>query len=369
MTPGLALPSSQPRRLIVWVWQAVRSTDRRIWWGGLALTLALSVIKVQWLIGASQHVGLWHAFVGRWILQTWVTAVLLVAWAIADAAEDSRWPRSWRLGMALVGGSLLASATFPVWMEGLGLRDAATAMMRAKGEEPPPMIFEILVDALNVMLISALIFAAIEVTRRRILTRRAIEAAAAERTRLTRRMFESRLAAMQAQVEPRFLFDALVAIEHLYERDSSLAASTLDELIAYLRVALPRLRDSGSTLGEEFSLLDAYGRVLARLDHGAPQLRFELPPELATQRFAPMLLLPLLQSASKNAQVTSLAARARASDKQLVVELEFQGGHPDRDARSGVSERLAGLYGPSASLSECASAATIRITLPMDAKS
>jgi len=369
MTPELALTDSQPRRRLAWIWRALRSADRRIWWGGLALTLALSVINVQWLIGASQHIGLWHAMLGRWILQTWVTAVVLVAWVLADAAEDSRWPRPWRLGLALVGGSLLASATFPLWIDGLGLREAATAMMRTKGEAPPPLIFEILVDSLNVMLISGLVFAAIEVTRRRILTGRAIEAAATERTRLTRRMFESRLAAMQAQVEPRFLFDTLVAIEHLYERDASLAASTLDELIAYLRVALPRLRDSGSTLGEEFALLDAYGRVLARLHHGAPQLRFELPAELAAQRFAPMLLLPLLQSASKNARVASLAARAWASAGELVVELEFEGGQPDPDARAGVSERLAGMYGPPASLQERTSAGTIRISLPLDAQS
>ena len=38
-----------------------------------------------------------------------------------------------------------------------------------------------------------------------------------EQATLTRDVLESRLAAMQAQVEPQFLFDTLVDIEKLYQ--------------------------------------------------------------------------------------------------------------------------------------------------------
>ena len=89
-----------------------------------------------------------------------------------------------------------------------------------------------------------------------------------------------RLASMQAQVEPQFLFDSLVDIEKLYRRDASRAADDLDRLISYLRVALPRLRESGSTIEAEIELVQAYLAVVTSLHGGRPALSITLPEEL-----------------------------------------------------------------------------------------
>jgi LytS/YehU family sensor histidine kinase len=77
---------------------------------------------------------------------------------------------------------------------------------------------------------------------------------------------------MQAQVEPRFLFDSLVDIETLYSKDPTAAADLLDRLISYLRAALPKLREQGSTIGAEIELLKAYISVVNALHGGRPRL-------------------------------------------------------------------------------------------------
>ena len=73
---------------------------------------------------------------------------------------------------------------------------------------------------------SGLFVAAAEVIQRRSLTHEAIRAAQREQATLSRDVLESRLAAMQAQVEPQFLFDTLVDIERLYQKDTAGAAAS-----------------------------------------------------------------------------------------------------------------------------------------------
>src|SRR5205823_33842 len=56
-----------------------------------------------------------------------------------------------------------------------------------------------------------------------------------QRARTSRGVFESRLRAMQARIEPQFLFNTLAQVKRLYEIDPALAQRMLDDLIAYLR--------------------------------------------------------------------------------------------------------------------------------------
>jgi sensor histidine kinase YesM len=85
-----------------------------------------------------------------------------------------------------------------------------------------------------------------------------MRAAELARTLSRRRTLESRLQAMQARVEPQFLFNTLAQVRELYERDAVVAGRVLDDLISYLRAALPHLRESSSTLGQEIALARAY---------------------------------------------------------------------------------------------------------------
>ncbi len=168
-------------------------------------------------------------------------------------------------------------------------------------------------------------------------------------------MLESRLAAMQAQVEPQFLFDTLVDIEKLYQRDSAGAADQLDRLITYLRVALPRLREAGSTVSAEIELVRAYLDVVRSARGGWPSLAVSIDDDCREARFYPMLLLPLVQraihgkSASAPASIRIGVQRA-GSDIAIVVRIAAAGGCAEDREIARVRERLAGLYGARASL-------------------
>lgn len=63
---------------------------------------------------------------------------------------------------------------------------------------------------------------------------------------MVRRTAEVRLQAARARIEPRFLFDALSAVERAYDADADAAAGNalLDSLVAYLRAVLPDLREA-----------------------------------------------------------------------------------------------------------------------------
>jgi sensor histidine kinase YesM len=55
-----------------------------------------------------------------------------------------------------------------------------------------------------------------------------------------RRTLESRLQAMQARVEPQFLFNTRAQVRELYVRDAGAAGRMLEDLIAYLRAGAHR---------------------------------------------------------------------------------------------------------------------------------
>ena len=92
-----------------------------------------------------------------------------------------------------------------------------------------------------------------------------LNAAELDRIRRSKLALESRLQAMQARVEPQFLFNTLAQVEHLYESNPALAERILDDLIAYLRAAMPLMRSTSSTVAQEIEL----ARTYLDIKHGA----------------------------------------------------------------------------------------------------
>jgi hypothetical protein len=66
---------------------------------------------------------------------------------------------------------------------------------------------------------------------------------------VVRRTAEVRVQAARARVDPRFLFDALSAVERVHDADTATGNRLLDDLVTYLRGVVPDLRgtpDPGS---------------------------------------------------------------------------------------------------------------------------
>ena len=75
-------------------------------------------------------------------------------------------------------------------------------------------------------------------------------------------VLKARLQALQAQVEPHFLFNTLAAVEHLIETDPPRAAKMQGNLIGYLRSVMPNLRKPDSTVGREVDICRHYLEIL-----------------------------------------------------------------------------------------------------------
>jgi LytS/YehU family sensor histidine kinase len=145
-------------------------------------------------------------------------------------------------------------------------------------------------------------------------------AAAQEQGRIVRQQLASaQLLAIQARVDPQLLFDMLAAVKGFYEKDVARAEQLLDELSAFLRAALPRLRSARSTLEVECGLVHSYVRLLRGAGAASIELKVELPADLATAGFPAGVLLPLLAGASATPRRIALVASAQGMALRIGV--------------------------------------------------
>ncbi len=184
--------------------------------------------------------------------------------------------------------------------------------------------------------------------------------AEAERHQMEKNVLEARLALMQAQIEPHFLFNTLANVQHLVETDAASASRMLDSLIQYLRAALPQMREAATSLGREVDMARAFleihrVRMGSRLD-----FRIEVPDALRARAFPPMMLITLVENAIKHGvdpccECGCIVIHAEESDGRLKVSVTDtgEGIKPKKGGGVGLAnirERLRALYGGTARL-------------------
>jgi hypothetical protein len=180
-----------------------------------------------------------------------------------------------------------------------------------------------------------------------------------EHLRKSKLALESRLQAMQARVEPQFLFNTLSQVERLYELDRSIGQRMLDDLIVYLRAAMPLMRSTSSTVAQELELARAYLNIVkVRLGN---RLTFEIdvPEGIGDACLPPMMLLPLIDHAIVvGLEKTHAEGRIRigvepsGKNLRLVVVDSGAGFIPEAvgDGIGAIRDRLEALYGGRADL-------------------
>jgi LytS/YehU family sensor histidine kinase len=178
---------------------------------------------------------------------------------------------------------------------------------------------------------------------------------------LERRLTEAQMAALQAQVEPHFLFNTLALIGQLIETDPAQAARVHAHLIEYLRSTLPQMRAGGkSTLGKQVELSRAYLCIMQARMKERLAVRFEVPDFLGSAPFPPMMLQTLIENAIKHGlepkiEGGTVEVRAKVVGATLHVDVCDDGVGIDLHADDGVGlanirERLQLLYGSQAEL-------------------
>jgi hypothetical protein len=117
---------------------------------------------------------------------------------------------------------------------------------------------------------------------------------------VSRQITEARLQALQAQVEPHFLYNTLANVQALTEVDPPAANQMVGHLIQYLRSALPKMRESTSTVGQEIELVRAYLNILQMRMGSRLAFSIEAPNELLSSPFPPLMLPSLVENAIKH---------------------------------------------------------------------
>lgn len=179
---------------------------------------------------------------------------------------------------------------------------------------------------------------------------------------MRRQMTEARLQALQAQVEPHFLYNTLANVQALTEVDPMAANQLVGHLIQYLRASLPKMRESSSTVGQEVERVRAYLNILKMRMGERLAFDIHIHDDLLGLPFPPMMLPSLVENAIKHGleprreggRIDVVATRElRDGQARLVLRVKDTGaGLSEQTAESsggvGLSnlrERLAALYG------------------------
>jgi len=186
----------------------------------------------------------------------------------------------------------------------------------------------------------------------------AAAAAAQERARYEQAERETALAnlrALQAQIEPHFLFNTLANVASLVDPDPAAAKRMLEQFIRFLRASLASTRAETTTLGEEAELIAAYLDVLQVRMGKRLRYRIDVPPALRGIALPPMLVQPLVENAIRHGLEPKLdggevALSMRRDGDRVRIEVADTGVGFGAVTRGGVGltnirERLRLLYG------------------------
>jgi signal transduction histidine kinase len=172
---------------------------------------------------------------------------------------------------------------------------------------------------------------------------------------------DARLAALQAQMNPHFLFNALNTVAALVRTNPGTAERTVEHLADVLRKTLARTSRTSGTLDEELEYLKAYLAVEQQRYGERLKVSWTIPEDTRRLALPPLLLQPLVENALKHGLGARLEggrlaiAAARDGDSLRLSVTDDGAGLPTR-AQEGTGignlrRRLATLYGDRAHFS------------------
>lgn len=274
------------------------------------------------------------------------------------------------------------------------IREATEAANAASESGTPPrtrtrtvQVGEFLTDLAVLWIIASAIIKITYRGRLQAETKAAQATEVAEAESLKRQVVEARMAAMQAQVEPHFLFNTLASIDHLIETDPPRASRMQKNLIALLRASMPTMREASTggvrELGRELAVIRPYLEILKVRMEERLQTTIDVPEGLHSAEFPPMMIQGLVENAIKHGlepkpEGGRLGVRAEILHGKLAVTVADTGLGFGKAATAGtgvglanIRERLQLLYGGKASLTvaeNTPSGTVVTITVPYAAR-
>lgn len=207
--------------------------------------------------------------------------------------------------------------------------------------------------------ISLIVSSVLALVWRRRITELAGEIAFAEERARTesaeRAVTEANLRALQAQIEPHFLFNTLANVTSMIHTRPDDAKKMLEEFIAYLRATLAQTREGETTLGREFDLMEKFLSILKVRMGSRLSTNIVLADDLKDFPLPPMLVQPMVENAIKHGLepkidggTLTLTAERRGEHVAIIIAdtgLGFQDSGSNGIGLKNVRERLQKLYG------------------------
>ncbi len=201
-----------------------------------------------------------------------------------------------------------------------------------------------------------------------------------ERSELSRQALDARLRLLQAQIEPHFLFNTLANVRALVVAASPQAPQVLDNLIAYLRAATPRLQRSMTTIGDEVHSARAYLELMHLRMPDRLDFRIDADPAALALPCPPMTLMTPVENAVRHGidpceDGGTIEVCVQMADGHCVVTVRDTGvGLTDDDGVGGtgllsLKERLQLAYGGRAALALSPNrprGLQVRVDLPLE---
>ena len=346
MTYASALTDSPPAnqltpRMVLAAWRSI--TRAQLW---TTILLGSAYLLYQTILGQAPGGADWLIL---FVFDEIKAFALLLAVVVADRTTGADPERRGVYTLAVVVGAAagaLATAAAVIVLQSVNIWSANTR------PDPLYIFLEVL------MVGGAVVWVAMD-RRRAARARELMHRAELERIDAAKRTVESELQAMQARVEPQFLFSTLAQVRELYRADAMRGERMLDELIAYLRAAMPKMRDTSSTVGQEIELARAYLAIVkVRL---GDRLTYEIvmPDAASDVRMPPMMLLPLIDHAivhgpSDAPSSEFICIRGSIVDQKIRLEIadsmiSFVTERQEEGIRN-ICQRLAALYESKANL-------------------
>lgn len=187
----------------------------------------------------------------------------------------------------------------------------------------------------------------------------------------------AQLLALQAQLNPHFLFNALNTVASLVRTDPRSAEATVENLAQVLRRTLDRSRRQLCTVREEIDYLQAYLSVERTRFGKRLRINWAVDAETCDLPVPPMTLQPLVENALKHgigARIAGGTVRivARMDGPELRLEVADDGvgfteDHTEGTGLRNLRERLQTMYGPGARLEVGSNGIGARVSLNLPA--
>jgi hypothetical protein len=236
-----------------------------------------------------------------------------------------------------------------------------------------PLLTHVLVALWQIVILGGLLLTACVWAERSARTRTLLAQAEIARGLAATQLGETQLQALQADIDPAFLQRVLAKVKLTYATRPADADRLLDELVAFLRAAMPAVRTGQSTLADELRLAEQVAKLHNQLDDGGPCRVVEVrgtPPDDVP---LPPLLLRLIEQLAKSApRGSTVRLVADCSEHQVTLALHAARAGPwlDDPLEYRLRVGLRALYGAQATLrvheQPEAGAVALAITLPLN---